>query len=464
MFAYRVFRVRGGALTVGLDQSGWAMRTRRVWCDVLVAIPLLLSLLAGVGYFVTARELQGRLFTSGWIILAVIIVFSVAMRGVLVATRRTAWQQAEERYARKREEATQKNAGGEGSEALNLQNQAPEIDTVSVSQQTQALLRAISGVVLAVLLWNVWKGLVPALNVFNEVALWSHANTAGGVDKVTVVTLGSLLLSLALFALTVIAARNLPGFLEVTVLQRLRIDSGTRYAIGTIGRYLIIGVGLVAAFDHIGADWSQLQWIVAALGVGLGFGLQEIVANFVSGLIILFERPVRVGDLISIGPTTGTVSRIRIRAITITDFDNFEVMVPNKSFITETVRNWSLTSQVTRVVIDVGVAYGSDVQQIQRIMLEVAARNPHVLAKPAPSAFFLSFGDSALQFQLRVYVGTIDERLSTQHALLVALDAAFKQAAIAIPFPQRDVHVRYPDGVPGNRAESRADEDAGDRV
>lgn len=196
------------------------------------------------------------------------------------------------------------------------------------------------------------------------------------------------------------------------------------------------------AFNYIGADWSQLKWIVAALGVGLGFGLQEIVANFVSGLIILFERPVRVGDLVSIGPTTGTVSRIKIRAITITDFDNFEVIVPNKSFITGTVQNWSLTSQVTRLLIKVGVAYGSDVSQVQKLMLDVAAANPQVLSTPAPSAFFVNFGASALDFEMRVFVDTIDQRLLTQHELHMALDAAFTQAGIEIPFPQRDVHLR----------------------
>ncbi|MEO8418236.1 MAG: mechanosensitive ion channel domain-containing protein, partial [Methylophilaceae bacterium] len=389
LFLYRVFRPHGGALTGGLDRKGWAMRTRGVWSNALVAIPLLLAGLAAAGYYVSARELQSRLFTSGWIMLAVVIVFSIAMRGVLVASHRAAWRQADERRAKALAGAAEKTDSGEGSDALNLQNQESEIDAVADSQQTRALLRAISGVVLAVLLWGIWSGLVPALNVFNDIALWSHVVSTGAGDKMAVVTLGNVLVSLLTLMLTFIAARNLPGFLEITLLQRLQIDSGTRYAIDTIGRYLILGIGLVAAFNYIGTDWSQLKWIVAALGVGLGFGLQEIVANFISGLIILFERPVRVGDLVSIGPTTGTVSRIKIRAITITDFDNFEVIVPNKAFITEAVQNWSLSSQVTRLLIKLGVAYGSDVKQTQKIMLDVATANPRVLSSPAPSAYFL---------------------------------------------------------------------------
>src|SRR5574337_927956 len=380
LFLHRAFRPRRSALPVRLRPSGWAARTRGVWSRALVAIPLLLAGLAATGYYATARELQGRLFTSGWIILAVGIVFFVAMRGVLVAGRHTAWRQLDERRAESFAEAAEKTDGGAGLDALEQQNQEPEIDAIAVSRQTRALLRAASGVVLAVLLWSIWSGLIPALSVFNNIALWSHMVGTSGGNRVAVVTLGDLLLSLLILILTTIAARNLPGFLELTLLQRLRIDAGTRYAISTIGRYIIFGVGLVMAFSPIGADWSELKWLVAALGVGLGFGLQEIVANFISGLIILFERPVRVGDLVSIGPTTGTVSRIRIRAITITDFDNFEVIVPNKAFITETVQNWSLTNEVTRLLIVVRVTYGSDVERTRQIMLNVATTNPHVLA------------------------------------------------------------------------------------
>ncbi len=442
LFLYRAFRYREIALTDARHRDGWAMRTRNLWFTALVAIPLLLAGLAAAGYFATAGELQSRMFTSGWVVMVVLIVYYVAMRGVVVASRRTAWGQADERRAKDMAQTKASNEAGDVSETLNLQNQAPEIDAVAVSQQTRALLRAASFVVLLVLLSGIWGGLVPALSVFNDIALWSQVVTSSAGDTLAVITLGHVLLSLLVLLMTFIAARNLPGFLEITVLQRLQIDPGTRYAISTIGRYTIIGIGLTMAFNHIGADWSQLKWIVAALGVGLGFGLQEIVANFVSGLIILFERPVRVGDLVSIGATTGTVSRIKIRAITITDFDNFEVIVPNKSFITETVQNWSLTSQVTRLLIKIGVAYGSDVEQVQKLMLEVATANPQVLPSPAPSAYFVSIGASQFDFELRVFVATIDQRLSTQHELHVALNAAFKQAGIEMPFPQQDVYLR----------------------
>ncbi len=441
VFTQRVFRPNGGAMTGTLERHGLFWRSRFVWYGVLVLTPLLLAGVAMAGYTVSAIELQGRLITSAWVVLLIIVVFQIAMRGVLVAGRRAAYKQAEARRARQRGEKRDGagvDSAGEGSPIV---HDEPELDVVTVSQQTRGILRATSLVLLAMLLWKIWSGLVPALGIFNDIVLWSSVVTTSAGQVVTAVTLGNVLLGVALLGLTVIAARNLPGFLEVVVLHRFEIDSGSRYAYVSITRYLILAVGLVLAFSQIGADWSKMQWIVAALGVGLGFGLQEIVANFVSGIIILFERPVRVGDLITIDDTVGTVSRIQIRAITITDPDNFEVLVPNKAFITRSVKNWSLTSPVTRLVVKVGIAYGSNVARAQQIMLDISRANDQVLESPAPVVLFLGFGDSALNLELRVFVGRIEQRLPTLHNLHVAVLDAFNKAGIEIPFPQRDVHL-----------------------
>ncbi|MCB1579126.1 MAG: mechanosensitive ion channel, partial [Xanthomonadales bacterium] len=415
--------------------------TRHLWYWALIATPLVLAGIAMAGYAVSAGELQARMITSGWVLLAIIIAFQIAMRGVVVAGRQAAWRQAESRRLKQREEALANAAADTGGEGAPVLPDDPDIDVVTVSQQTRGLLRAASAVLLVLLLWGTWSGLIPALGIFNDIVLWSSVTTTASGQVVGAITLGHVLLSVVLLGLTFFAARNLPGFLEVVVLHRFDIDAGTRYAYVTITRYGILAIGLLFAFSHIGADWSKLQWIIAALGVGLGFGLQEIVANFVSGIIILFERPVRVGDLITIGDTVGTVSRIKIRAITITDPDNFEVLVPNKAFITGTVKNWSLTSQITRLVIKVGVAYGSDVARAQQIMLDVAEANEQVLETPAPIVLFLGFGDSSLDLELRVFVGRIDHRLSTVNNLHLAIDKAFREAGIEIPFPQRDVHL-----------------------
>ena len=440
-FCHRAFRPRRQAVGAMTDGGGLVWRTRYLWYWALVLAPLLLATIAMFGYTVSAMELQARLITSGWLLLAIVIVYQIAMRGVLVGGRQAAYKQAAARLARQREEA-RANAGSEGAaEGAPVMIEETKIDVVTVSQQTRGLLRAAGGVLLIMLLWSIWSGLIPALGIFNDIVLWSSLTTTPEGQMVSAITLGHVLLSVALLALTFFAARNIPGFLEVVFLHRFDIDSGSRYAYVTITRYGILAVGLVLAFSHIGADWSKLQWIVAALGVGLGFGLQEIVANFVSGIIILFERPVRVGDLITIGDTAGTVSRIKIRAITITDADNFEVLVPNKAFITGTVKNWSLSNSITRLVIKIGVAYGSDVAKAQQLMLDVAKANELVLDMPVPVVLFLGFGDSALNLELRVFVGRIEHRLTTVSHLHVAIHEAFNDAGIEIPFPQRDVHL-----------------------
>jgi potassium efflux system protein len=239
---------------------------------------------------------------------------------------------------------------------------------------------------------------------------------------------------------TVIASKNLPGLLEITILTRLPVDAGARYAFTTLCRYAITAVGILLAFNTIGFRWSSVQWLVAALGVGLGFGLQEVVANFICGLIVLFERPFRVGDTVTIGETNGTVSRIRIRATTIVDWDRKELIVPNKEFITGRLINWSLSDPIVRFTVTVGIAYGSDTELAEKLLLKVLDENPLVLKDPRPTAYFLGFGDNSLNFELRLFINNIDNRLPVQHELHKAIDREFRKTGIVIAFPQRDVH------------------------
>jgi potassium efflux system protein len=219
------------------------------------------------------------------------------------------------------------------------------------------------------------------------------------------------------------------------------MDAGARYATITILGYVLVGAGIVIGFSQLGIDWSKLQWIIAALGVGLGFGLQEIVANFVSGLIILFERPIRVGDFVTIGNLSGTVSNIKIRATTVTDFDNREVLLPNKSIITENVTNWTLKDSVTRIVVKIGVAYGSDTDIVKGLLLKVVEGLDEVLEQPAPQVFFLEHGDSSLNFEIRVFVVRPEDRLPLTHAINTGVNKTLAENNISIPFPQRDLHI-----------------------
>ena len=249
--------------------------------------------------------------------------------------------------------------------------------------------------------------------------------------------IGALLIGI----LTIIAAANVPGLLEMVVLQHLPLTHGVRFAIATVCRYTISIVGLVLFFAALGIGWSKVQWLVAAVSVGLGFGLQEIFANFVSGLIILFERPVRVGDVVTIGDVTGVVTKIRIRATTIRNWDRKELIVPNREFITGRLLNWTLTDETNRVVVQVGVAYGSDTQKACELLLAAAAENELVLKEPAPIATFEGFGDNALTVLLRCYLSSLDNRLATISALHQAINRKFNEAGIVVAFPQRDVHL-----------------------
>ena len=227
--------------------------------------------------------------------------------------------------------------------------------------------------------------------------------------------------------------------------SRVKLSQGTPYTINTLLTYILVAIGSAWAFATLGMSWSKLQWLFAALSVGLGFGMQEIFANFVSGIILLFERPIRVGDTVTINDVSGTVAKIRIRAITLIDPDRKEVIVPNKSFVTGQVINWALSNTVTRLVISIGVAYGSDLELVKRLLLQAANEQPSVLKDPEPRALFLNFGASTLEHELRVYVGQISERISTIDALNRRINELFAEHNIEIAFNQLDVFIKNKD-------------------
>jgi potassium efflux system protein len=290
-------------------------------------------------------------------------------------------------------------------------------------------------------LWAIWAPVLPALKLAGGTPLWTYMTEIDGVKQSVPITLAHLATALVAVGLTIAAARNLPDVLELLLLNRLTLDAGARYAVHTLLRYGITAIGILFTFGALGLRWSNIQWLVAALSVGLGFGLQEIVANFICGLIILFERPFRVGDVVTIGDQTGSVTKIQIRATTITDWDRRELIVPNKEFITGKLINWSLSDPITRVVVPVGVAYGSDTQATEKLLLKIARENLMVLTQPEPSALFLGFGDNSLNFELRAFVRGLENRLSVIHQLHLAIEREFRNAGINIAFPQRDIHL-----------------------
>jgi potassium efflux system protein len=204
---------------------------------------------------------------------------------------------------------------------------------------------------------------------------------------------------------------------------------------------VIVALGMIIALNSMGLRWSNLQWLVAALSVGLGFGLQEIVANFISGLIVLFERPFSVGDTVTVGEVTGTVTRIRIRATTIEDWDRKELIVPNKDFITGQLINWTLSDKIIRIKVPVGIAYGSDTDLAEELMLKAAKNNSRVIKSPSPTASFLKFGDNSLEYEVRVFIKGINDWIPMLHDMNRTINNEFNKNGITIAFPQRDVHL-----------------------
>ena len=244
--------------------------------------------------------------------------------------------------------------------------------------------------------------------------------------------------------------RNIPGLLELTLRRRTLIDSGARIALGTLVRYAIMILGMTVAFGLLGISWSKIQWLAAALTFGLAFGLQEIVANFISGLILLMERPVRVGDAVTIGNLQGPVTRIRIRATTITLWDRSEMIVPNKEFITGKLINWTLSDSKRRIDIPLRVAYGADLQKVKDTLLGVARAHPDVLDDPASMALLLDFGDDAIKFELRFFVD-FGQGLKTKDDLQMGIDRAFREQGIEFALPRLDIQL--PKGAGGPAAE-----------
>jgi potassium efflux system protein len=279
------------------------------------------------------------------------------------------------------------------------------------------------------------------LHIFDDVILWYGTVTVDGAEQPLPITLGNLGQALLYAIGTWVLATRLPALLEILLLQRFHMTAAGRYTLTTLTTYVVVAVGLLLVLSTLGARWSQVQWLAAALSVGIGFGLQEIVANFISGLIILFERPIRVGDAVTVGDTDGVVTKIKIRATTIRNWDGKELLVPNKEFITGRLLNWSLSDQTTRVVLAIGIAYGSPVRQAMDLLKEAADENPNVLAEPSPSVIFETFGDNALGLLLRCFVDSIDLRIKTMSELNEAINDKFNAAGISIAFPQRDLHL-----------------------
>ena len=455
-----------------------------------IAVPLSFLIGASLGYFSSVLTLRAQVLATAGILLGAFLVINFFTRWILVSRRRLAIQQAlQKREAALAERERKKKAELENEPEVQSPEEvkAQAVNVVEVGQQTSQLVRY--GVYFSVFfaIFSIWSTSLTALSVLDEKPLWPGSKkqavetTAGGSTAssntgampslmppmssqaaetapeavATVlappndfVSWQDLLLSLFVFLLTFVAARNIPGLLSLAVFSRLNLGPGGNFAFTTMVRYFIVFTGVVIGLNKVGITWDKVQWLAAAITLGIGFGLQEIFANFVAGLILLFERPIRLGDIVTVGDVSGKVTEIKIRATTIQQFNNRDLLVPNKDFITNQLTNWTLKDSVLRFDLSVGIAYGSDTRKAEEILKRILKEHPLVLDEPAPQVIFETFGDSTLNFLLRAHVGQVGNLVKTQSDLHYQIDDAFRKAEIEIAFPQQDIHVRsLPDGV-----------------
>tara|TARA_R110002073_G_scaffold313359_1_gene485211 strand:+ start:2471 stop:5911 length:3441 start_codon:yes stop_codon:yes gene_type:complete len=432
------------------NPNSWVCRLRYFWYVNLVLAPLIIIGFAIAGYYQSAIELQHKLIILLRLIFFAVLLHEIVMRWLVLANRQMALQNA--RHKRKLQGQAIDKDKAEGKDKTGAKDYAstptinPEeeflLDIPQINQQSKRLLGAITIAIIVIGFWLTLSDMLPAFSIFDQVVLWQHMDIVDGVKKLQSITLVNVFLSLLYLVLMLIFVNNFPSLIDLFFVGRYRMTSGSRYAAIHLTRYAVFTITFITIVNELGGKWSEVQWLVAAISVGLGFGLQEIFANMVSGIILLFERPIRVGDTVTVGDITGKVSRIQIRATTIVDWDQRELVVPNKVFITDKLVNWTLTDPVTRVVIPIGIAYGSDEELAMRIFKQVSEETSLILKTPEPSVFFVGFGESSLDFSLRVYVRNMEDRLPVTDELHRRINRAFKEHNIEIPFPQRDLHIR----------------------
>lgn len=256
------------------------------------------------------------------------------------------------------------------------------------------------------------------------------------------VSLGMLLWAGILVYSSLAVSWLIQNILAEEVYPRRKVEKGVGISINRLIHYAFVIVGVVFGLSAIGIDLQSLTVVVGALGIGIGFGLQNIVNNFASGLILLFERSIKVGDIVQIRGDWGTIKNLGLRATVVETFDRSEMIVPNSDLVSSTVTNWTLSDRQTRLIIKIGVAYGSDVQKVTRILLGIAQENPFIMKFPEPAVYFMSFGSSSLDFELRAWVADIDIRLKTMNQINYEIERLFRENDIEIPFPQQDIHIK----------------------
>jgi potassium efflux system protein len=401
----------------------------RITHQVLVWAPVMGIVGVFLGYTYTAIEFALLLIKTVVLYGVMLLCHELGLRWLRMTRRRM--------IVKRRHEMAQ--AGAEDSED-NIEEEIQENDPELLNDEGTKLLNASLVIIGLLLLAAIWAEVFPALGILDSVELWSRSVVVDGLETTVPVDLGDVFRALAIAIVGWVALSRIPSLLEILLRQKMNVRAASAYAATRVFQYGGTTVLVVTVLGALGGSWSQIQWAVAALSIGIGFGLQEIVANFISGLIILFEQPIRVGDTVTVGDVSGKVTKIHIRATTIRDFDRRELLVPNKEFITTQLLNWSLSDQVTRRMVQVGVAYGTDMDKAMTIVQEVASAHPLLLPDPEPIVSFDEFGDNSLLISLRFFIDQLEQRLIVSSELRSEINRRFNEAGIVVAFPQRDIH------------------------
>ncbi|MGL5007574.1 MAG: miniconductance mechanosensitive channel MscM [Plesiomonas sp.] len=428
-------------LYLNAQGSGQNMINYLLW-GVVLATPPLAILFTCLGYLSTSRALLARVEVSLVVWLFLLLVYYLTRRWMLIQRRRIAFERAKHRRSEiLAQRARSDDDNNSSNDAALDMIEEPVIDLDVISAKSLQLIRSVISLAALGSLVLIWSELHSAFAFLDNVNLWNVMDISNGVESIQPITLGSLLFAGLSLMITAKIIRNLPALMELALLQHLDLTPGTGYAITTLTKYSIIILGIMITASMIGVDWGKLQWLVAALGVGLGFGLQEIFANFISGLIILFEKPIRIGDTVTIRDLTGTITKINTRATTIVDWDRKEIIVPNKAFITEQFINWSLSDPITRIVLRIPAPPDADSELVSRLIEQAARHTTNALETPAPEVYLVDLQQGIPLYEIRLYAAEMGHRMPIRNDLHKNVLALFRAHQLELPYPPSQIRV-----------------------
>ena len=400
---------------------------------IAIIVSLMAVLFVASGYLYSIVTLTNRLAFTCYILLAYVLVSQTLHRMMHVYIFKASLKKNHTTEDKNSVEITTQNF-------ISMLNMSP----AHLCSKAFKIVNTALLIITAFFMYIQWNDLASVLRYLDTIQIWTKTEIINGSPVVTdYLSLANILLAVFILIVTSVLNKNLPSILEKLLLIKKGINQkSTSYTVKVITSYLITGFGIICAAGSVGIRWENLQWLVAALSVGLGFGLQEIFANFVSGIILLFERQTRVGDIITLNGLSGTVNKIRIRSTTVMSFENKEVMIPNKEFITSALTNWSLTSTVTKLEFIVGVAYDADVEKAKSLLLSIVNRCRYISKDHSSLIYIKELAASSINICADIYVTKIGERKLTIDYLCRETLSVFAKNNIEIPFDQLDLHVK----------------------